>query len=98
MSGSILFAAIVFLTGAIICVPIAKKLGLSSVLGYLMAGILIGPYILGFVGDEGQDILHFSEFGVVMMLFLIGLEIEPKSFWQMRKTIIGMGEPKYWVL
>lgn len=91
MSGSILFAAIVFLTGAIICVPIAKKFGLSSVLGYLLAGILIGPYILGFVGDEGQDILHFAEFGVVMMLFLIGLEIEPKSFWQMRKTIIGMG-------
>lgn len=91
MSGNILFAAIVFLTGAIICVPIAKKFGLSSVLGYLLAGILIGPYILGFVGDEGQDILHFAEFGVVMMLFLIGLEIEPKSFWQMRKTIIGMG-------
>ena len=91
MSGSILFAAIVFLTGAIICVPIAKKFGLSSVLGYLLAGILIGPYIMGFVGDEGQDILHFAEFGVVMMLFLIGLEIEPKSFWQMRKTIIGMG-------
>ncbi|MCK0190306.1 monovalent cation:proton antiporter-2 (CPA2) family protein [Arenibacter sp. F20364] len=91
MSGSILFAAIVFLAGAIICVPIAKRFGLSSVLGYLLAGILIGPYILGFVGDEGQDILHFAEFGVVMMLFLIGLEIEPKSFWQMRKTIIGMG-------
>lgn len=91
MSGSILFAAIVFLTGAIICVPIAKKFGLSSVLGYLLAGILIGPYILGFVGDEGQDILHFAEFGVVMMLFLIGLEIEPRSFWQMRKTIIGLG-------
>ncbi|MCM4163445.1 MULTISPECIES: monovalent cation:proton antiporter-2 (CPA2) family protein [unclassified Arenibacter] len=91
MSGSILFAAIVFLAGAIICVPIAKRLGLSSVLGYLLAGILIGPYILGFVGDEGQDILHFAEFGVVMMLFLIGLEIEPKHFWQMRKTIIGMG-------
>ena len=91
MSGSILFAAIVFLTGAIICVPIANKFGLSSVLGYLLAGILIGPYLLGFVGDEGQDILHFAEFGVVMMLFLIGLEIEPKSFWQMRKTIIGMG-------
>ncbi|MEQ9582500.1 MAG: cation:proton antiporter, partial [Arenibacter sp.] len=91
MSGSILFAAIVFLTGAIICVPIAKKFGLSSVLGYLLAGILIGPFIMGFVGDEGQDILHFAEFGVVMMLFLIGLEIEPKSFWQMRKTIMGMG-------
>jgi len=91
MSGSFLFEAIVFLAGAIICVPIAKKLGLSSVLGYLLAGILIGPYILGFVGDEGQDILHFAEFGVVMMLFLIGLEIEPKNFWQMRKTIVGMG-------
>ncbi|MCM4173736.1 potassium transporter [Arenibacter sp. TNZ] len=91
MSGSFLFTAIVFLAGAIICVPIAKKFGLSSVLGYLLAGVLIGPYILGFVGDEGQDILHFAEFGVVMMLFLIGLEIEPKNFWKMRKAIVGMG-------
>lgn len=91
MSSSFLFTAIVFLAGAIICVPIAKKFGLSSVLGYLLAGVLIGPYILGFVGDEGQDILHFAEFGVVMMLFLIGLEIEPKNFWKMRKAIVGMG-------
>ncbi|MEQ9290319.1 MAG: monovalent cation:proton antiporter-2 (CPA2) family protein [Cyclobacteriaceae bacterium] len=92
MSGSILFQAIIFLAGAIICVPIARKLGLSSVLGYLLAGILIGPFILNFVGGkEGEDILHFSEFGVVMMLFLIGLEIDPKSFWNMRKTILGMG-------
>ena len=91
MKGSILFEAIVFLSGALICVPIAKKLGLSSVLGYLLAGILIGPYVLGFVGEEGEDILHFAEFGVVMMLFLIGLEIEPKNFWGMRKTIVGMG-------
>jgi len=91
MSGSILFEAIVFLIGAIICVPIAKKFGLSAVLGYLFAGILIGPYLLGFVGEEGEDILHFAEFGVVMMLFLIGLEIEPRNFWNMRKTIIGMG-------
>ena len=91
MSGSILFEAIVFLAGAVICVPIAKRLGLSSVLGYLMAGILIGPYLLGFVGEEGDDILHFAEFGVVMMLFLIGLEIEPRNFWNMRKTILGMG-------
>ncbi|MEP2276253.1 MAG: monovalent cation:proton antiporter-2 (CPA2) family protein [Reichenbachiella sp.] len=91
MKGSILFEAIVFLSGAIICVPIAKKLGLSSVLGYLLAGILIGPYVLGFVGEEGEDILHFAEFGVVMMLFLIGLEIEPKNFWSMRKTVVGMG-------
>ncbi|MFC4097729.1 monovalent cation:proton antiporter-2 (CPA2) family protein [Euzebyella saccharophila] len=91
MTGSILFQAIVFLTGALICVPLAKRLGLSSVLGYLLAGILIGPYLLGFVGEEGEDILHFAEFGVVMMLFLIGLEIEPKNFWSMRKTILGMG-------
>ncbi|APU11572.1 cation:proton antiporter [Cellulophaga lytica] len=91
MTGSILFEAIVFLLGAIICVSIAKRLGLSSVLGYLFAGVLIGPYVLGFIGKEGEDILHFAEFGVVMMLFLIGLEIEPKNFWKMRKTIVGMG-------
>ena len=91
MTGSILFEAIVFLAGAIICVSIAKQLGLSSVIGYLLAGVLIGPYVLGFIGNEGDDILHFAEFGVVMMLFLIGLEIEPKNFWNMRKSIVGMG-------
>lgn len=91
MSGTILFQAIVFLAGAVVCVPIAKRFGLSAVLGYLLAGILIGPFLLGFVGEEGEDILHFAEFGVVMMLFLIGLEIEPRNFWNMRKTIIGMG-------
>ncbi|QRM90254.1 potassium transporter [Lacinutrix sp. WUR7] len=91
MTGSILFEAIVFLAGAIICVSIAKRLGLSSVIGYLLAGVLIGPYVFGFIGNEGDDILHFAEFGVVMMLFLIGLEIEPKNFWNMRKTILGMG-------
>ncbi len=91
MSESILFQAIVFLAGAVICVPLAKRLGLSSVIGYLLAGVLIGPYVLGFVGREGEDILEFAEFGVVMMLFLIGLEIEPKSFWKMRKIVLGMG-------
>lgn len=91
MTGSILLQAIVFLAGAVVCVPIAKRFGLSAVLGYLLAGILIGPFLLGFVGEEGEDILHFAEFGVVMMLFLIGLEIEPRNFWNMRKTIVGMG-------
>ena len=91
MTGSILFEAIVFLAGAIICVSIAKRLGLSSVIGYLLAGVLIGPYVFGFIGNEGEDIMHFAEFGVVVMLFLIGLEIEPKNFWNMRKTIVGMG-------
>ena len=91
MSGSILLTVIVFLFSAIVCVPIAKRLGLSSVLGYLIAGILIGPYVLGVIGEEGESIMHFAEFGVVMMLFLVGLEIEPKDFWSMRKTILGMG-------
>ena len=91
MSGSLLFEAIVFLAGAIICVSIAKRLGLSSVIGYLLAGVLIGPYVFGFIGEVGEDILHFAEFGVVVMLFLIGLEIEPKNFWNMRKSILGMG-------
>ncbi len=91
MSGSFLFQAVIYLSAAVVCVPLAKRFGLSSVLGYLLAGILIGPYLLGFIGEEGEDILHFAEFGVVMMLFLIGLEIEPKAFWRMRRTIVGMG-------
>jgi len=91
MSGGILFEAIVFLVSAILFVPLSKKFGLSSVLGYLIAGICIGPYVLNFVGSEGQDIMHFAEFGVVIMLFLIGLEIDSRSFWKMRKTILGMG-------
>ncbi|HZH66799.1 MAG TPA: monovalent cation:proton antiporter-2 (CPA2) family protein [Flavisolibacter sp.] len=91
MSGGFLQQAIIYLAAAIVCVPIAKKLGLGSVLGYLAAGILIGPSVLGFIGREGQDIMHFAEFGVVMMLFLVGLELEPAKFWKMKNTILGMG-------
>jgi CPA2 family monovalent cation:H+ antiporter-2 len=86
-----LFQALIYLTAAILCVPIAKRLGMGSVLGYLLAGVAIGPFALGFIGREGQDIMHFAEFGVVMMLFLIGLELEPSHFWRMRHQIIGMG-------
>lgn len=85
------FQAIIYLTAAVVCVPVAKKFGLSSILGYLFAGIIIGPYVLGFIGQEGQDIMHFAEFGVVMMLFLIGLELDPQKFWRMRQFIMGMG-------
>lgn len=91
MAEDILLSSIIFLGAAIVCVPIAKKIGLGSVLGYLIAGMLIGPFILGFVGQEGQDIMHAAEFGVVMMLFLIGLEINPKEFWYMRRSIFGLG-------
>ncbi len=83
--------SVVFLGAAILIVPLIKKLGLSSILGYLIAGVIIGPFGLSFVGQNGQDIMHAAEFGVVMMLFLIGLELEPKAFWEMRKSIVGMG-------
>lgn len=82
--------AVVYILAAIICVPIAKKLGMGSVLGYLIAGIAIGPYLLGFL-SEGEDIMHKAEFGVVMMLFLIGLELEPKNLWKMRDLILRVG-------
>ncbi len=78
---SFLFAATIYLAAAVIAVPLAARLGLGSVLGYLAAGILIGP-VLGLVGSETEDLQHFAEFGVVMMLFLIGLEIEPKALWR----------------
>ncbi len=86
-----LFQAIIFLTVAVIFVPVAKKLGLGSVLGYLLAGVVIGPFILGFVGEEGESILQFAEFGVVLMLFLIGLELQPELLWKLRKSILGLG-------
>ena len=80
----------IFLTAAAIAVPVAKKFGLGSVLGYLIAGIVIGPFGLSLIGDI-EEIMHFTEFGVVMMLFLVGLELKPSLLWQMRVPIIGMG-------
>jgi len=88
---SFLFQAMIYLAASVIMVPLAKKLALGSVLGYLLAGVLIGPAVLGFIGEEGQDIMHFAEFGVVMMLFIIGLELEPEILWKLRKSILGLG-------
>jgi len=88
---SLLFQAMVYLAAAIVFVPIAKKMGLGAVLGYLIAGIIIGPSLLGFIGREGEDIMHFAEFGVVMMLFLIGIELEPALLWRLRSSILGLG-------
>ncbi|MFA0541493.1 monovalent cation:proton antiporter-2 (CPA2) family protein [Vibrio sp. 10N.222.52.B7] len=82
--------AFIYLLAAVIAVPIAKRLGLGSVLGYLIAGVVIGP-IIGLVGEETKTIQHFAEFGVVMMLFLVGLELEPKMLWAMRNRLMGLG-------
>ncbi len=87
---NILSTAAIFLLAAVIAVPISKRLGLGSVLGYLLAGIIIGP-ALGLVGDEAKEIQHFAEFGVVMMLFLVGLELEPEKLWALRHKLIGLG-------
>ena len=87
---SFLFQATIYLGAAVIAVPLAARLGLGSVLGYLAAGIVIGP-ALGLVGSEAKEIQHFAEFGVVMMLFLIGLELEPRALWDMRRRLIGLG-------
>ncbi len=86
-----LYTATIFLITTVIAVPISSRLGLGSVLGYLAAGILIGP-VLGLVGHhEADELLHYAEFGVVMMLFLIGLELDPRALWAMRDKLVGLG-------
>ncbi len=87
---SFMFQALIYLTAAVIAVPLAARLGLGSVLGYLAAGLMIGP-ILGIAGMDPAQLQHFAEFGVVMMLFLIGLELEPKTLWEMRHRLLGLG-------
>ena len=82
--------SLIYLSAAVVAVPLAKKLGLGSIIGYLVAGIGIGPWGLALVTNV-QDILHFAEFGVVLMLFLVGLELEPKRLWNLRRPIFGWG-------
>lgn len=85
-----LVQASIFLLAAVIAVPLAVRLGLGSVLGYLSAGVLIGP-VFGLIGTDVNELQHFAEFGVVMMLFLIGLELEPRALWDMRDRLLGLG-------
>ena len=85
-----LLLAFIFLCAGIIAVPIASRLGLGSVLGYLIAGMAIAP-LLNFLDVDVIAVQHFAEFGVVMMLFLVGLELEPKVLWKMRGRLIGLG-------
>ncbi len=82
--------ALVYLAAAVLCVPLARRLGLGAVLGYLIAGVAIGPWGLRLV-DDVESILHFSEFGVVLMLFVIGLELEAQRLWAMRGSVFGGG-------
>ena len=87
---SILFQAGIYLFAAVLIVPVVARAGLGSVLGYLAAGIVIGP-LLHLVGDEARDLQHVAEFGVALMLFVIGLELEPRVLWSMRHRLLGLG-------
>ena len=91
MTPNVLGQALVYLCAAVLFVPFAKRLGLGAVLGYLLAGATIGPYVLGLVGTQDHDVMHFAEFGVVMMMFLVGLELRPALLWELRRPILGLG-------
>src|SRR5687767_14412340 len=82
--------SLIYLSAAVIAVPLSRALGLGSIIGYLAAGIAIGPWGLALVRNV-EDILHFAEFGVVLMLFLVGLELEPRRLWSLRRPIFGWG-------
>ncbi len=90
MSQDFLFQAVIYLLAAVVAVPVAKRAGLGSVLGYLLAGVVIGPSVLNLVGQV-EDVQHVAEFGVVMMLFVVGLELRPSLLWRLRGPILGTG-------
>ena len=87
---SLILNSIIYLLAAVIVVPIAKQFKLGSIVGYIFSGILIGPFVLGFISDQ-KEVHTFAEFGIIMMLFLIGLEIRPAELWLMRKKFIRYG-------
>ncbi|WP_343464284.1 glutathione-regulated potassium-efflux system protein KefB [Pantoea sp.] len=87
---TLLTAGVIYLCAAVLVVPIAARIGIGAVLGYLLAGIAIGPWGLGFISDV-EEILHFSELGVVFLMFIIGLELNPAKLWALRRSIFGVG-------
>ena len=87
---ALLIDVVVFLVAALVVVPLSVRLGFGSVLGYLLAGVMIGPWVLRLVTDV-DTILHFSELGIVLMMFVIGLEMQVTKLWAMRRTIFGYG-------
>ncbi len=88
--GSLLQTAVIFLLAAVVAVPLAKRLQLGAVIGYLLAGVAIGPQALGLIRDT-ESVAHISELGVVLLLFIIGLELSPRRLWLMRKAVFGAG-------
>lgn len=87
----ILVSPVIFLTAAVIAVPLFNRFGLGSILGYLTAGAAIGPWGLGLISEAAGEVMHIAELGVVMLLFLIGLELKPSRLWVMRRSIFGLG-------
>jgi len=90
MNSELLLEIFVFLIASCLVVPLVKRFKLSGIIGYLIAGVLIGPACFGFISDV-QEVMHFAEFGIIMMLFIIGLELDPATLWRLRKAIIGLG-------
>ena len=88
---SLFLQAFIYLVAALFAILLGKRLGVGAVLGYLLVGMAIGPWGLRLIGEQSEDVMHFAEFGVVMMLFLIGLEMEPARLWKMRRRILGLG-------
>lgn len=89
-TGNLMLEVTIFLGAAIVFVPLAKRFGIATVLGYLMTGLLLGPSFLNVAGSP-QDLMHFSEFGVVLLLFIIGLELQPSRLWSLRHSIFVLG-------
>src|SRR3970040_271866 len=90
MGMTFLQETVVFLAAAVIAVPLSRRLGVGAVLGYLVAGLLIGPTAFGFISSV-DNILHFAELGVVLLLFVIGLELQPTRLWALRRSVLGLG-------